>query len=168
MADLCDHVAAVLHSLPGRDEVDPPEAYDDVLEDIAALREETAAGLRASWEAADDHPGDADLPDRDEHDGDGGGEDGGGAEETVPWTAADPVLSTIAGLRAQQRAADAAIRRLLAYAREFNRPAPYRLADLATAAEMSISGVRTAYTDRDVATVSRNVRIQPRTTPATR
>jgi hypothetical protein len=162
MADLCDHVAAVLHPLPGRGEVSPPDAYDDVLDHVAALREETAAGLRAAWEAADDDPGEADLPDPDEHDG----EDGGGAEATVPWTAADPVLSTIAGLRAQQRAADAAIRRLLAYAREFNRPAPYRLADLATAAEMSISGVRTAYTDRDVAAVSRSVRIQPRTTSA--
>jgi hypothetical protein len=147
VADLCDHVAAVLHPLPTREQVSPPEAYDDTVDDVTALREETAAGLRAAWDA-EAHPISEDEAD--------GGE--------VPWTAADPVLSSIAGLRAQQRAADAAIRRLLAYAREFNRPAPYRLADLAAAAEMSISGVRTAYTDRDVGTVGRNVKIPPRTT----
>ena len=37
------------------------------------------------------------------------------------------------------------MRRLLAYGREFTRPRPYRLTDLADAAGMSISGVRTAY-----------------------
>jgi hypothetical protein len=149
MADLCDHVAAVLHPLPAPEEVSPPEAYDAVVDDIVELREETAAGLRAAQAAADDGPGDYDLPDEE--------------EGVMSWTSADPVLASISGLRAQQRAADAAIRRLLAYAREFNRPAPYRLADLAAAAEMSISGVRTAYGDSDVAVVGRNVRIAPRT-----
>ncbi len=45
------------------------------------------------------------------------------------------------------------MRLLLAYARE-SHPRPYRLADLAQAAGMSISGIRTAYTPADIETVS--------------
>jgi hypothetical protein len=57
----------------------------------------------------------------------------------------DPLLTNLAGLRRQQHDLDPAIRRLLAYGREFTRPRPYRLADLADAAGMSISGVRAAH-----------------------
>jgi hypothetical protein len=57
----------------------------------------------------------------------------------------DPLLTTLAGIRRQRHDLDAATRRLLAYGREFTRPRPYKLADLADAAGMSISGVRTAY-----------------------
>ena len=39
---------------------------------------------------------------------------------------------------------------MLAYAREHTQPRPYRLADLAQAAGMSISGIRTAYTQADI------------------
>jgi hypothetical protein len=46
---------------------------------------------------------------------------------------------------------------LLAYGREFARPRPYRLADLAGAARMSVSGVRTAYTPADVAVVGQRI-----------
>ena len=46
--------------------------------------------------------------------------------------------------------ADRDIRLLLAFAREVVTPRPYRLADLAEATGMSISGVRTAYTAADV------------------
>jgi hypothetical protein len=42
------------------------------------------------------------------------------------------------------------MRLLLAYAREIVTPRPYRLADLAHAAGISISGVRTAYTHTDI------------------
>lgn len=57
----------------------------------------------------------------------------------------DPLLTTLAELRRQRHGLDAAIRRLMAYGREFTRPRPYRLADLADASGMSISGVRTSY-----------------------
>jgi hypothetical protein len=65
--------------------------------------------------------------------------------EIVGFHGHDPLLTTLAGLRRQRHDLDAATRRLLAYGREFTRPRPYRLADLADAAGMSISGVRTAY-----------------------
>jgi hypothetical protein len=65
----------------------------------------------------------------------------------------DPLLTTLAGLRRQRHDLDAAMRRLLAYGREFTRPRPYRLADLADAAGMSISGVRTAYDAEEIAQV---------------
>ncbi len=57
----------------------------------------------------------------------------------------DPLLSALTGIRQRREVADYQIRVLLAYAREIAAPAPYRLADLAQAAGMSISGVRTAY-----------------------
>jgi hypothetical protein len=44
---------------------------------------------------------------------------------------------------------------LIAYGREFTRPRPYRLEDLARAAGMSVSGVRTAYDEDEVAEVAR-------------
>ena len=42
------------------------------------------------------------------------------------------------------------MRVLLAFAREITVPRPYRLADLAEAAGMSISGIRAAYSPGDV------------------
>lgn len=66
----------------------------------------------------------------------------------------DPLLTTLAGLRRQRNDLDAAIRRLLAYGREFTRPRPYRLADLADASGLSISGVRTAYDADEVQQVA--------------
>ena len=51
--------------------------------------------------------------------------------------------------------AEARMRLLIAYGREFTRPRPYRLEDLARAAGMSISGIRTAYDDDEVAEVAR-------------
>ncbi len=65
-------------------------------------------------------------------------------------TDADPVLSTLAGLHRQQVEIEAITRALLAYAREYAHPRPYTLVDLAEAAGMSFSGVRTAYHDEDV------------------
>ena len=65
--------------------------------------------------------------------------------EVVGFYEHDPLLTTLAALRRQRHDLDAAMRRLLAYGREFTRPRPYRLTDLADAAGMSISGVRTAY-----------------------
>lgn len=73
----------------------------------------------------------------------------------------DPLLTTLAGLRRQRHDLDSAMRRLLAYGREFTRPRPYRLADLADAAGMSISGVRTAYDAEEIAQVADATGLEP-------
>ena len=65
-------------------------------------------------------------------------------------TASDPVLTALKDACARREQADREIRILLAYARELTSPRPYRLADLATATGMSISGIRTAYTQADI------------------
>jgi hypothetical protein len=62
----------------------------------------------------------------------------------------DVLLTALAEARHRRDTADRDIRLLLAYGREVASPRPYRLADLAEAAGMSISGVRTAYTPADV------------------
>jgi hypothetical protein len=77
----------------------------------------------------------------------------------------DPLLTTLAGLRRQRHDLDAAMRRLLAYGREFTRPRPYRLADLADAAGMSISGVRTAYDAEEIAQVADATGLKPSANP---
>ena len=67
----------------------------------------------------------------------------------------DPLLGEIAAARNAMLAAEARMRLLIAYGREFTRPRPYRLEDLARAAGMSISGVRTAYDEDEIAEVAR-------------
>jgi hypothetical protein len=57
----------------------------------------------------------------------------------------DPLLAALDAARIRKEEADQQIRLLLAYARELAAPRPYRLADLAKASGISISGVRTAY-----------------------
>jgi hypothetical protein len=68
--------------------------------------------------------------------------------------AADVLLAALADARQRKEQAAQDMRLLLAYAREFSFPRPYRLADLAKAAGMSISGIRTAYTPADIEAVS--------------
>ena len=58
----------------------------------------------------------------------------------------DPLLAALAQARQRRDTADRDMRVLLAFAREITAPRPYRLADLAQAAGMSISGIRAAYT----------------------
>jgi len=65
-------------------------------------------------------------------------------------TGDDPLLAALIDARDRKQRADRQIRLLLAYAREHVQPRPYRLADLAEAAGMSISSVRTAYTQADI------------------
>jgi hypothetical protein len=65
-------------------------------------------------------------------------------------TSSDPLLAALTDARQRKQQADHDIRLLLAYARHLVHPRPYRLADLARAAGMSISGVRIAYTDDDI------------------
>ena len=62
----------------------------------------------------------------------------------------DILLAALAEARRRRDTADRDIRLLIAYGRELAAPRPYRLADLAEAAGMSISGVRTAYTPADI------------------
>ena len=59
-------------------------------------------------------------------------------------------LSALREARQRKQQADHELRLLIAYAREVVRPRPYRLADLAQAAGMSISGVRVAYNHDDI------------------
>jgi hypothetical protein len=65
-------------------------------------------------------------------------------------TTDDPLLAALADAKERKQRADHDIRLLLAYAREHTQPRPYRLADLAQAAGMSVSGIRTAYTQADI------------------
>lgn len=62
----------------------------------------------------------------------------------------DPLLSTLSGLRRERLRLEAEMRMLIAYGRRFSRPRPYKLIDLANAAGMSISGVRTAYEAEEI------------------
>jgi len=79
----------------------------------------------------------------------------------------DPLLTTLAGIQRQRHDLDAAMRRLLAYGREFTRPRPYKLADLADAAGMSISGVRTAYDAEEIAQVTDATGLKPSASQST-
>lgn len=74
----------------------------------------------------------------------------------------DPLLSLVERAREQMLAAERDLRLLLAYAREFTEPRPYRLEDLARAARMSISGIRTAYDDDEISEVSAITGLAPR------
>jgi hypothetical protein len=74
----------------------------------------------------------------------------------------DPLLGEIAGARNAMLQAEARMRLLIAYGREFTRPRPYRLEDLARAAGMSISGIRTAYDEDEVAEVAKLTGTRPR------
>jgi hypothetical protein len=67
----------------------------------------------------------------------------------------DALLEAIRAVRQRKEQADRDIRLLLAYAREHVIPRPYRLADLADAAGMSISGVRRAYSQADIELAAR-------------
>ena len=71
-----------------------------------------------------------------------------------PAPAADVLLAALADARQRKEQAAQDMRLLLAYVREFSFPRPYRLADLAKAGGMSISGIRTAYTSADIEAVS--------------
>jgi hypothetical protein len=74
----------------------------------------------------------------------------------------DPVLETIDDCRATIDAAEHRLHLLLAYGREFVRPQPYQLKDLARAAGLSISGVRIAYDQDEVREVTELTGLKPR------
>jgi hypothetical protein len=74
----------------------------------------------------------------------------------------DPLITLLGRARARMLAAERDLRLLLAYGREFAEPRPYRLEDLARAAGMSISGIRTAYDGDEVAEVAAVTGLAPR------
>ncbi|MEV5485668.1 hypothetical protein [Streptomyces sioyaensis] len=74
---------------------------------------------------------------------------------------ADPLLLALEDARARKAAADAEIRRLLAYGREFHGPRPYRLDSLAQASGMTISGIRTAYGTGEIEEVVHAIHREP-------
>jgi hypothetical protein len=63
----------------------------------------------------------------------------------------DPLLSTLARLHEHRLQLEADMRLLMAYGRCFTLPRPYKLIDLARAAGLSISGVRIAFGDDEIA-----------------
>jgi len=67
----------------------------------------------------------------------------------------DALLTALKDARRRKDDSDHDIRILLAYAREITAPRLYRLADLAQAAGISVSGVRTAYTSDDTTDAAR-------------
>jgi hypothetical protein len=78
----------------------------------------------------------------------------------------DPLLATLARLRAQRLRLEADMRLLVAYARRFTHPRPYKLIDLAEAAGMSISGVRIAYDEEDLGQLAEILGRAPSLVPA--
>lgn len=74
----------------------------------------------------------------------------------------DPVLEALAHARTEREDARTRLRLLLAYARTVTYPRPYTLAALAEATGMSISGIRTAYTQRDITTIAQRLGVTPR------
>jgi hypothetical protein len=74
----------------------------------------------------------------------------------------DPLLTLVERARDRMLAAERDLRLLLAYAREFTEPRPYRLEDLARAAGMSISGIRTAYDEDEIGEVTAITGLAPR------
>src|SRR5262249_24165549 len=75
--------------------------------------------------------------------------------EAGVMTTEDPLLAALIDARERKQRADHDIRLLLAYAREHVQPRPYRLADLARAAGMSIAGVPPAYPEADMERAAR-------------
>jgi hypothetical protein len=79
-------------------------------------------------------------------------------------TEEDPLILALEAARAEKVAADARIRRLLAYAREFQVARRYPLDELARASGYTISGVRTAYKDDVISLVESQINREPRRT----
>lgn len=73
----------------------------------------------------------------------------------------DALLAALADAHARRMRAEEEVRLLLAYARRFVYPHPYTFGELAQAAGMSISGVRTAYGAEDVDKVAAATGLAP-------
>ncbi|MEU7906330.1 hypothetical protein [Actinoplanes sp. NPDC049118] len=74
----------------------------------------------------------------------------------------DALLAELEACRAQIDEAEHRMRLLLAYGREFVRPQPYQLKDLARAADISVSGVRIAYGEDEITEAAQVTGAKPR------
>jgi hypothetical protein len=129
--DLFEAVVAITHPLPDFEDFaasnqhlqpdDQQSIFNEVLEEALEERERVRGELRQQAESA--------------------------AEDDVY---VDPLLAELAACRAQMLHLERTMRLLIAYAREYVRPQPYQLKDLAQAAGMSISGVRIAYDEDEI------------------
>ena len=77
----------------------------------------------------------------------------------------DPLLSTLISLRNRRLQVEADMRLLIAFGRCFTHPRPYKLIDLANAAGMSISGIRTAYDTDEIDRAAEILQRPPSTAP---
>lgn len=111
------------------------EVPDDVINDACRDVQREQQEWRENWEAALDS---GDLPDL------------------------DPLLGEINAARERVRTAEHQLRLLIAYGRDFARPKPYKLEDLAQASGYSVSGVRTAYGTDEVAEIIHRTGTMPR------
>jgi hypothetical protein len=73
----------------------------------------------------------------------------------------DAVLAALADAHARRMRAEEEIRLLLAYGRQFVYPHPYTFGELAQAAGMSVSGVRTAFSSHDIDKVATATGLEP-------
>ncbi|WP_246158778.1 hypothetical protein [Catellatospora sichuanensis] len=76
-------------------------------------------------------------------------------------SSSDAVLAALADAHGRRMRAEEEIRLLLAYGRQFVYPHPYTFGELASAAGMSVSGVRTAYGQQDVDKVAAATGLEP-------
>ncbi|MEV4414864.1 hypothetical protein [Catellatospora sp. NPDC049609] len=85
----------------------------------------------------------------------------GAIEDPSHTASSDAVLAALADAHARRMRAEEEIRLLLAYARHFVYPHPYTFGELAQAAGMSVSGVRTAFSSGDVDKVAAATGLEP-------
>jgi hypothetical protein len=141
--DIYDAVGAMVHPLPDPQdfaasnaelsESDRSAIFSEVYDSAVREREQYIEELREEAERA---------ADRDEE--------------------FDPLLAELARCRAQILEMERRLGLLLAYGREFVRPQPYQLKDLASAAGLSNSGVRIAYDEDEIREVEQIIGEKPR------
>jgi hypothetical protein len=141
--DIYEAVAAIMHPMPDRDDFAAANEHLPA-DDLSLIFDEVWTTAHQEREANL-----ADLRDNAEH----------SAEHDEEY---DPLLDQIRNCREQMLAAEHRMRLLVAYAREFVRPQPYQLRELAHAAGLSISGVRIAYDLDEVEEVAQRTGDKPR------
>ena len=133
--DECQELAAILVPIP---------SLDDAATDAEPGDENGSPEVEAAIDAA--------TRDRDEL---------AEALRAMAGHGTDPLLAELSAVYRRKLQAEQEMRLLLAYAREFASSRTYRLIDLAQAAGLSISGVRTAYGYDDVDQVAQVVGRRP-------
>jgi ElaB/YqjD/DUF883 family membrane-anchored ribosome-binding protein len=141
--DIYEAVVAITHPLPDREDFaahnahlsaeDQDLVFQELLQEVMGERERVLADLHEQAQHAAE------------------------ADDYV-----DPLLAEIDACRDEMLRLERTMRLLIAYAREYVRPHPYQLKDLARAAGMSISGVRIAYDEDEVREVGELTGDKPR------